>query len=199
MRNLYFFIHSFVFGVLAYGIFSLPVLFLRNVLGLLTVPESQFLRALLESKEPIRIGEIYIACSIAILNGFILSKIVNSRYLHKLARRLRVGNTMGDADVWGFVHNSGTDSLKWVRVRDHGFNLVHEGWIESFSDTFRECELFLRDVRVFRNDTGEQLYDVSGIYLARDVTEITLEFFALDTTKEKVSGNQVEERRPADG
>jgi hypothetical protein len=78
--------------------------------SVLRVYQSQFLRALLDSDAPIRIGEIYAVCFLAVLNGFVISKLVNARYLHKLARRFRVGNTMGDADVWGFVLEVGARS-----------------------------------------------------------------------------------------
>ncbi len=60
-------------------------------------------------------------------------------------------------------------------MRDHKLDLVYFGWIEVFSDSEKERELLLRDVKVYSNTTGEHLYDASVIYIARDRYDLTLE------------------------
>ena len=44
------------------------------------------------------------------------------------------------------------------------------------SETFTENELILREIIVLQNDSGEVLYEVDGLYLARDPKDLTVEF-----------------------
>jgi hypothetical protein len=177
--QLYFFLHAFVSGVLAYAVYGC-LLTSWNCLSRSKQPsEVRFVASLLDSSESINFTEVAIVCGIAIANGFALSALINHKYLNRMAQRLRVTRKFGDLDVWSYLHNSTTDSLRWVRVRDHRHNLCYEGWVEAFSDTFASNELFLREVKVFRNDTGEFLYDVGGVYLSQDPTSLALEFHAL--------------------
>ena len=61
-------------------------------------------------------------------------------------------------------------------MRDIKYNLAYQGRIQGFSGTFNENELFLRDVLVLQNDTGENLYEVDALYLSRDPKDLTIEF-----------------------
>lgn len=84
-------------------------------------------------------------------------------------------------DVWEYLWNS-SDNTQGVTVRDIKYDLAYEGWVEVFSDTFIENELFIRDVIVFNNTTGEKLYEVPGLYIARNQDEITIEFTGIEFT-----------------
>jgi len=178
--QLYFFLHAFVSGVLAYVEYGL-ILFTWNwaVHGKARA-DIRFLANLVDSSEPLAYVEVLSVCGIAIINGFLLSALINRNLLNRLARVLRVTKKFGNFDVWGYVCNSPIDSLKWVRIRDHRHDLCYEGWVEAFSDTNAGCEVFIREVRVFKNESGEFLYAVPGVYSALDPRDVTIEFYALD-------------------
>lgn len=185
--QLYFFLHAFITGVFAYLCYAAVLVSWGAIFGFAS-PRVYFLAALLDSNQPISVAEVGWVCAIAIVNGFALSALINHKTLSRLAQRLRITKRFGDFDVWGFLHTSTTDSLKWVRVRDHQHNLCYEGWVGAFSDTHAPCELFLREVRVFRNDSGKQLYEVPGLYLTQDPQAIALEFYALTSEQPKSKG-----------
>ena len=82
--------------------------------------------------------------------------------------------------VWEFLFNS--DLPEWVTVRDLKNDLAYEGWVHAFSDTCEPNELFLRDVKVIRNSTGDELYSIGGLYLSRERAELTIELPAIELT-----------------
>jgi len=180
-RHLYFALHSLILGFLAYFLYAGALFSVNAIPGLSFDIKVRFLDALLDPKKAISISEVYWASGVAILNGFWISLMINRRYFFRLARALRVTKTFADVDVWAYVHNSDDDAVRWARVRDHRHNLCYEGWVEFFSDNVKDNELFLQEVKVFANDTGEELYEVPGLYLAQDPTEITIEFYALSS------------------
>ena len=61
-------------------------------------------------------------------------------------------------------------------VRDVKNELMFAGWIRAFSDYETPREILLRDVRVFKNSTGEPLYRVAATYLSRNNEDWTVEF-----------------------
>lgn len=48
--------------------------------------------------------------------------------------------------------------------------------MEIFSESYSENEILLRDIEVFRNETGDLIYTVSGTYFTRNKSNLTLEF-----------------------
>ena len=85
-----------------------------------------------------------------------VSFALNHKWLHKLAAAIKVTKKFGDLDVWAFVFNSNV--TEWVTVRDIKNDLTYQGWVHAFSDTCTPNQLLLRDVQVFRNSTGDELY-----------------------------------------
>lgn len=55
-------------------------------------------------------------------------------------------------------------------------HLCYHVWIEAFSENHEENEILLREVEVFRNDPGDLIYAVSGMYTTRNNTDLILEF-----------------------
>ena len=53
-------------------------------------------------------------------------------------------------------------------------------------------EILLREVEVFRNDTGDLIYSVSGMYITRNKTDLILEFPDYNTRKK---GKENEQRK----
>jgi hypothetical protein len=176
--QMYFFLHAFISGVFAYALYAMVLSGLSRFSSGLVGNRVYFVEALLDSKNPLSSSEVAYVCVIAAFNGFALSAAINRKFLNRFAQRIGVTKKFGDLDVWSYLHNSTTDSLRWIRVRDNRHDLCYEGWVEAFSDTAASNEIFLREVRVFANASGEHLYDVPGIYLSQDPQDIAIEFYA---------------------
>ncbi len=86
--------------------------------------------------------------------------VINHHWLHRLAHVLRVSRKFGDFDLWSHMLNSNAPS--WVIIRDREQDLMYDGWIAAFSDGAEKNELLLGDVKVFRNSTGDMLYEASA-------------------------------------
>lgn len=182
-----FVLNSFVLGFTCY----LLTFALWQVLspGHVTIMESLLEVKAKEGKEALAVVEIVVATVLSIPLAFGVSYASNHKLLHRMARGLRVTKKFGDLDVWGYLFNS--DIPEWVVVRDLEEDLAYEGWVEAFSDTADDNELFLRDVRVVNNTTGDEIYRVGGLYLARARGKLTIEFVGLETAL----GQQAEEER----
>ena len=79
--------------------------------------------------------------------------------------------------------SSETGGREWVVIRDPDQELMFEGWIELYSESHERDEFFLRDVKVYRNSTGVELYSTPGIYLPRKRTSLLVEFPRLPYTE----------------
>lgn len=176
-RNTAFFlIYSFVYGVGSYLLLaSLPQLcgLIGSILKPLSTCQISFFSALFDSKIEISWKEIAAASGMAIIQAFIISAIITHNLVNRIARRFGISRKSGKLDVWHYTFDS--PDVRWAVVRDIANDLVFEGWVESFSDTSKNPELLMRDVRIYRNTTGEQLYEVGGIYLNRNKKDITIE------------------------
>lgn len=182
-RHFYFILYSFVFGMLAYVTYFL----ILQILGIfLTIgTDVKFIECLFTKDSAIDNTEIFIVSSIAVILGFVLSFIKNEYFLYEFARKLGVTKRFAEIDVWGYINNSDEEDIRWVRIRDHKNDLCYEGWVDAFSDSVKDNELFIRDVKVFRNSSGNELYFVPGMYLSRNVDEITIEYHALGRENQK--------------
>jgi len=135
--------------------------------------EFVFFDALLNRDTDLHWTEILIAGVLSFPLAFGISWFAEKKLIHRLAQKLGVTSKFGDIDVWDFMLNS--PGVQWLVVRDIKNDLVFEGWVEAFSDIGDIRELLLRDVRVYRNSTGENLYEVGGLYFSRNREDITIE------------------------
>ena len=117
-----------------------------------------FLQALTDKKIILNYNEIFLVALWAIPVSFVTAAILNYNLVSRVAALCRVTNKFGELNVWEYTLN--LREVQWAVVRDIKNNLAFEGWIEAYSDVDAPRELFLRDVSVFRNDTGEELYQV---------------------------------------
>ena len=60
---------------------------------------------------------------------------------------------------------------------------MFQGWLSVFSAENKNNELFLTDVRVFKNSTGKFLYETYGLYITRCENDITIEFYKPEEEK----------------
>ena len=59
--------------------------------------------------------------------------------------------------------------------RDHSNDLILDGWVQAFSDDSKDAEILIRDVSVYKNSTGERLYQIGAMYLSRNRQDISIE------------------------
>ena len=52
--------------------------------------------------------------------------------------------------------------------------MAYEGWVQAFGSSADANELLIRDVRVLRASTREELYNVGGLYIARNGRSLRL-------------------------
>ncbi len=84
-------------------------------------------------------------------------------------------------DVWSNIFNTEDNDMKWVIIHDGLLNLIYEGWVYKYSDTYKENEIFIRDVIVF-NQEYKELRRISGLYITRNSENLTIEFPTLKST-----------------
>lgn len=167
-------IYSLMLGFYCYVIYAVLVDAVQRVLGIPT--KISFVEIVTDTKSKLDLFEIIMVSALALPIGFLVAFVINHSWLHRLARFLHISSKFGDLDVWSFIMNS--DIPPWVVVRDREHDVMYDGWIAAFSDTSERHELFLRDVRVYRNSTGDMLYETPAVYLPRQRDAITVEFGA---------------------
>jgi hypothetical protein len=140
-----------------------------------------FFIALSDNSIKLDFGEIALVSLLALLTGYIVTALINLKILNRLGLFFRVTKKFGDLDVWSYVMNS--KNTEWVVIRDQQRDLMYEGWVELFSDSTEQDELLLRDVIVFTNSTGKELYRTPGLYLPKRRENITIEFPGLKYTE----------------
>jgi hypothetical protein len=177
--NVYFFIYSFILGFFNYFTYYLILKISALIFCHKSSVDVKFLIALFNKNALIDYKEIIFVSFLAVINGFLLSLLVNRKFLHRFAQWAKITKKFAEIDVWDYVFNSENDEMKWIIVREIKNDLMYQGWIEAFSDTVKENELFLRDVIVYKNSTAEEYYSVSGLYISRNKDDIVVEFPSL--------------------
>lgn len=167
-----------IFSVLSYGLYGL-IVWAAHSLGWAS-PSFTAFEALANENVSIRWSEIAIACLIGVSISFVSALFYYQKLINRVGQAFGVSSRFGDEDVWDFFHN--VQNIDWLFVRDHKLNVTYFGWIQVFSDSEKERELLLRDVRVYSNSevedgsaTGKFLYEASVIYLSRNRYDITIE------------------------
>lgn len=169
-------INSLILGFVGYSFYYLLIQLINYFRK--TNLECLFFRALSGKSSEIDFGEIVIVTALSIPIGFLFTFLINYKVIFRIANFLKITKKFGDVDVWSYIMNS--KNVEWVVVRDIDADLMYEGWVEAFSDSTEEDELFLSDVVVFKNSTGEELYKTPGIYLPKKRENLIIEFPSLD-------------------
>lgn len=180
-RHFYFVIYSLVLGFVSYFLYGF-IVYLINSLNLSESPVNvSFLEALLDHDRGINVNEIAYTSLISIFLGVFIALVINRKLFHRAAKKVGITNKFAEPGVWGFVFES-SDPTDWVLVRDHKNKLSYYGWVSAFSDKVDDCELFLRDVQIFDDVSGDHIHTTPAYYIARARNEISIEFPALEYT-----------------
>ncbi len=178
-----------IFSLLSYALYGLAVFALNKLKlygGSFTV-----LGAFFDEKTGLVWHEIIIASLIGILLAFVAAYIHTHKVVTRVGQFVRATKSFGEEDIWHYLHNK--PDVYWVYVRDHKYDLSYRCWIEAYSDPFKERELLLREVSVYRTSTGDFLYPSDVIYLSRDHNELTIEAAVIsDSTVVEESASEAE-------
>jgi hypothetical protein len=162
------------FSFLSYGIYSL-VVYVLSKLHSTEDPLAAF-RAFTNENAAIDkpVGRaIFFASLISVPVAFAASYVDEYKLIHKFAKLIKVGESFGDEDVWNYFHRS--PDVTWVYVRDLKSDVYYYGWIQAWSEPYKERELLLREVEVYKRSTAELLYKTDIVYLSRKRDDLTMD------------------------
>ncbi|MEI7482980.1 MAG: hypothetical protein WCK75_11635 [Elusimicrobiota bacterium] len=142
-----------------------------------------FLQSLKDTKANLNFSELFFATLLAFPLGIFVSAAINRKWLFRLAYFLKVSRKFGYMAVGDYVMYLEAEGIEWVVVRDISKDLMYQGWAEAFSDSSEKKEIFLRDVIVYGESSGNKLYEVPGLYL--NISDATVEFVGLKPTGDK--------------
>ena len=184
-------LNIFVFGLVAY--IGTYLLYLIPGIGLIATFDLSRLEVDDEAAADILrtaiIDDIIVATVLSLLLAPTWLAIKNRKYIPRILQRLQVTNRYGDEDVWDFTLNAAGKQTRYVNLRDAQTGLTFSGYVEVYSENPALRELVLRDVETFDSASGEKIYELPRLYIAREPNEMTLEFPA-DSTYTWVEGNE---------
>jgi len=194
-ETIFFLLQSFVCGIASYFTYWAGVKIVSQTFPKIACPDVTFLRALTDSSTRFSFREIALVSLLAVVIACFISLASRFKLLNRVARKCGLTKKFGELDVWGYMLNM--PEVVWVTLRDHKNNLIYDGWVQSFSDDSADAELLLRDVSVYKNDTGEQLYQVGAVYICRSREDISIECRTLpvDSNVEWKKEDQHEQRQ----
>jgi hypothetical protein len=183
-------ISSLILGFICYSSYYSIILVVNQLVE--TDLKFSFLTTLTKKDAELNFREISIVAGLSVPVGFVFTFLINYKILDRIAHWLRISNKFGDIDVWSYIMNSKVP--EWAVIRDIENDLMYEGWVQAFSDSTGEDEVFLRDVKVYKNSTAEELYETPGLYLPRKRQNLTVEFPLLKFSKYRERPSQEEEK-----
>ena len=170
-------LYSLVLGFLCYlSYYYLLLLIYETILG--GQVAFTFFDSLTTSK-PLNFKEIAVVSIYSIFIGYFCAAFINYKILFRFARFIKVSKKISDSNIWDYIMNS-PKATEWVIIRDSNNDIMYEGWIEAFSDPTRRDEVFLRDVKIFKNSTGLFLYEMPAVYLSKNRDDLVFEFPSLE-------------------
>lgn len=182
-----FFINSFVYGVISYLFcwawikYCLPLFFCTTEIP---AQADAIFQPIFDSNKTIQPEALLKVTVTSLILSILMTLAINRKWFFRLAHIVHITSKFAEKDVWGFFMNS--PEINWVIVRDIKNDLMYEGWIQAFSDSYHDAEIVLQDVKVFRNSTegdAEHLYDVKTQYLSLEKNAISIEVRKPDNQK----------------
>lgn len=166
-----FFIHTFVYGVVAYAVTFVIYLLFDQPFSLIDFKDAQDKSVLSQSVAL----EILSATGVGIVLGVLWVYASNHKWLTQVLQFIGATKRYGDEDVWDFTFNLAAAAVEYAHFRDFEKQIVYAGWVKTFSESEKLRELVLRDAQIYDFD-GKLLYEVPLMYLARKPENIHIEF-----------------------
>lgn len=179
-------IYSFLLGFLAYLCWFVFIKLSGCLLGIV-IPFDFFDNLTSPQVKP-NMGQISIVTIISVPLGLFVSRMINRKWLYSLAKCFGASDKFGDLDVFEFILNS-DDVPKWVVIRDKEADRAYEGFVSAWSDATERDGLFLQDVKIYENSSGEWLYDVPALYLPKKLESLRFEFPCVEYTQHMKFGD----------
>jgi hypothetical protein len=169
----FFLLTAFVLGLICYFSYWMGIKSIGYIWPNWIDSNVTFLKALTNSNIYFSFREIIVVSLLSVVLACLVSVASKFKLVTHITHFLRITKKFGELDVWGYTLN--LKEVVYVTVRDHKNDLVYDGWVQAFSDDSKNAELLLRDVSLYKNSTGERLYQVGAVYLSRVRDDISIE------------------------
>lgn len=171
-------LNVFVFGLIAYVvtyiIYLIPCIQKFAVFNLVALDvDDKKAQSILNENI---VDDILVATFVSLVLAPIWLSLKHHKIITRILQKLKVTNRYGDEDVWDFTLNSTEKTTRYVNLRDIRTGVTFSGYVEVFSETPALRELLLRNVCAYDTDSGEPVFEIPRLYLAREPKEITMEF-----------------------
>ncbi|MBI4833403.1 MAG: hypothetical protein HY811_01100 [Planctomycetes bacterium] len=167
---------SLLLGFICYLLYY-PIVKLVTLTGIEL--KFKFIESLLNKTIPLDLTEIFIVAILSIFVGFIFTYSITYKILYRFAHFIKASNKMGEADVWSNLMNQ--PEIGWVVIRDVKNDLMYEGWVLAYSDsTDKNDEICLSDVKVYKNSTAQEMYNINVLYLPINKEDMRLEITKME-------------------
>lgn len=121
--------------------------------------------------------EIFWVTGFGVIVGVVITLLDTYKILHRVAKFFCLIYKHGDLDTFTYLMRSSLiKNDAWVIIRDIEDDRAYAGWVAEYSIGKEQNELFLRDVVIFQNSTGELMMTSPGIYLAKPKEKYVIEF-----------------------
>ena len=155
--------YSVLISLGAYGAYSSLLWCSSELFGVRS--STNFTLSLNKSAATLDFREICFVSFIATIVACLIARKKKKNWLFRLAKWLKVSPLDSPYSVFQQIMRNDLNQ-SWVRIRDHKNNLVYQGWIQRYSDDPERDELYLRDVKVYDNRSGEFYYDADSVFMA---------------------------------
>lgn len=156
-------IYSFLLGIASYVIWFLGLDVFCSINGLMNPYE--FLDCFINLQKPIQAKQLVSVSITAFFLGTFISFIINKKIFYKVMQSMNITNRYGDVDLFRYIMENNIP--KWVYIRDMNSDRSYYGFITAWSGPDENDGIFLRDVKVYQDSTGEWCYDTPAIYLPK--------------------------------
>ena len=122
---------------------------------------------------------------ISLLLSIVIVYFINNKWLNRFGQSINITSKYGDESVWEYFHNA--QNKDWVTVRDMKNDIMYFGWISVFSDDGSDLdELILQNVTVYKNSTGEIMYETDKVYIAGKREDFRIEVYNYEKENQDV-------------
>lgn len=171
-----FVLSSIILGALSFGILQLLFWFIQ-----IFFPDKYFVSyeslkiwtCIFEEKSNLNPLEILVCLPLSVFIGYVVSYILQKKFLFKVAKFFNVSSKFGDDSLYYYFLNS--DVIDWVYIKDKEKGLTYKGQVLSFAEDDTNKEIVLRNVTVFKYENSYLLYSLDQIYLKFNARDVVIE------------------------
>ena len=119
--------------------------------------------AIIKKDNDVHLIEILFCLPLSLIIEYIISYIIQSKRIFKIAQALKVSNKFGDDSL--YYHYLNRNNVDWVYIRDIKNGLTYLGQVDSWAEDENNKELSLRKVTVYNYSDSKELYKIDEVYL----------------------------------